>query len=99
MLTEDEGITALLRGMAARPDRGDMLRTLQIPQLLILGRHDEYITSERAAAMIADQPQARVVWLEHSGHNGLIEEPREAARAILGFIGAAPDNETNNSKN
>jgi pimeloyl-ACP methyl ester carboxylesterase len=99
MLTEDEGITALLKGMAARPDRGDVLRVLKVPQLFILGRHDEYITPERAAAMIADQPQARVVWLEHSGHNGLIEEPREAARAILGFIGIAPDNVANNLTN
>lgn len=87
MLTEDEGITALLRGMSARPDMNDMLRVLPVPQLFILGRHDEYITPEVAAAMIERQPQARVVWLEGSGHNGLIEEPRAAAGAILGFMG------------
>jgi pimeloyl-ACP methyl ester carboxylesterase len=86
MLTEDDGITALLRGMAARPDRGEVLRSLAVPQLFILGRHDEYITPDVAAAMIAAQPQAQVVWLENSGHNGLIEEPRAAAQAILDFI-------------
>jgi pimeloyl-ACP methyl ester carboxylesterase len=85
-LTEDEGITALLRGMAARPDRGEVLRALAVPQLLILGRHDEYITPEVADAMIAAQPQAQVVWLEESGHNGMIEQPREAADAILDFM-------------
>ncbi len=93
MLTEDEGITALLRGMAARPDRNEMLRTLPIPQLFILGRHDEYITPEVADAMIDRHPQAQVVWLENSGHNGLVEEPRTAAEAILEFIGV------NNIKN
>ena len=93
MLTEDEGIVALLRGMAARPDRGEMLRALAVPQLLILGRHDEYITPEVAAAMISAQPQAQVVWLEESGHNGFIEEPRASAEAILEFIGI------NNNKN
>ncbi len=94
MLTEDEGITALLRGMAERPDRGEVLRTLPVPQLFILGRHDEYITPEIAADMIARQPQARVVWLEGSGHNGFIEEPRASAEAILEFIGI---NNNNNS--
>jgi pimeloyl-ACP methyl ester carboxylesterase len=93
MLTEDEGITALLRGMAERPDRNEMLRALPVPQMLLLGRHDEYITAEIAAAMIAAQPQAQVAWLENSGHNGFVEEPRAASEAILQFIGI------NNDKN
>jgi pimeloyl-ACP methyl ester carboxylesterase len=92
MLTEDDGIAALLRGMAARPDRGDMLRALLLPQLFILGRGDEYITPAVADEMIARQPQARVVWLEHSGHNGMTEEPRETARAVLEFIGVKNHN-------
>jgi pimeloyl-ACP methyl ester carboxylesterase len=91
MLTDDEGITALLRGMAERPDRNEMLRSLAVPQLFIFGRGDEYITPEVAAAMIAAQPQARVVWLEGSGHNGFIEEPRASAEAILEFIGVNDD--------
>jgi pimeloyl-ACP methyl ester carboxylesterase len=86
MLTEDAGIVALLRGMAARADQNEMMRALKAPQLLIFGRHDEYITSDVAAAVIAAQPQAQVVWLEHSGHNGFIEQPREATEAILKFI-------------
>ena len=92
MLTEDEGIVALLRGMAERSDMNDMLRALQVPQLFILGRHDEYITPEVADAMIERQPQARVVWLEGSGHNGLVEEPRAAAEAILEFVGVNNNN-------
>jgi pimeloyl-ACP methyl ester carboxylesterase len=86
MLTEDDGITALLRGMALRPDRGEVMRALRAPELLILGRHDEYITPEVASKMIAAQPQARVVWLEESGHNGMIEQPRIVAETILEFI-------------
>ncbi len=86
MLTEDEGITALLRGMAARSDQNDMLSHLPVPQMFILGRHDEYISPDIANAMISRHPSARVVWLEHSGHNGLIEEPRPAAEALLEMI-------------
>lgn len=92
MLTEDEGITALLRGMAERGDMNEMMRELQVPQLLVLGRHDEYITPEVADAMIRRQPQAKVVWLERSGHNGLMEEPRAVAEAILEFMGVNSNN-------
>ena len=86
MLTEDEGIVALLRGMAARADQNEMMRALKVPQLLIFGRHDEYISPETAASVIAAQPQAQVAWLEHSGHNGFIEEPAKAAETILDFL-------------
>ncbi len=91
MLTEDEGIAALLRGMASRADMNDVLRRLPVPELFILGRHDEYITPEVADAMIAAHPQARVVWLENSGHNGHIEEPRASADAILEFMNIKND--------
>ncbi len=86
MLTEDEGITALLRGMAARPDMNEMLRALPLPQLFIFGRHDEYISVETATAVAATNPQARIVWLENSGHNGFIEEPAATAEAILSLV-------------
>jgi pimeloyl-ACP methyl ester carboxylesterase len=86
MLTEDDGIVALLRGMTERADQNAMLAALRVPQLFIFGRHDEYISPEVAAAVIAAHPEAQVVWLEHSGHNGFIEQPREAADAILEFL-------------
>jgi pimeloyl-ACP methyl ester carboxylesterase len=86
MLTEDEGIVALLRGMEERADMNPMLRELAVPQLFILGRKDEYITADVAEKMVAAQPQAEVVWLENSGHNGFIEQPRESAEALLRFM-------------
>ena len=85
-MTDDEGITALLRGMMERPDRNEMMRGLRVPQLLVFGRGDEYISAETAGSVIENQPQAQVVWLEHSGHNGMIEEPENSAKAILQFM-------------
>jgi len=85
-LTEDEGITALLRGMMARPDMNDALRALPVRQLFIFGRHDEYIPASVAEEVAARHPQAAVLWLESSGHNGHIEQPREVAEAIVEFI-------------
>lgn len=85
-LTEDEGIVALLRGMMERKDQNEMLRRSPVPQLFLLGRHDAYIPLEKAEAMVAAQPQTRVVWLENSGHMGFLEEPQATADAILNFV-------------
>ena len=85
-ITEDEGIAALLNGMIARRDQNEMLRRSPVPQLFILGKKDNYIPPEAAEKIIAEHPQAKVVWLENSGHMGFLEEPEAAARAILGFV-------------
>lgn len=86
-VTEDEGIVALLNGMIARRDRNEMLQQSPVRQLFILGRKDEYIVPEVAEAMVARHPQAEVVWLDHSGHMGFLEEPERAAEALLDFVG------------
>lgn len=84
-ITEDEGIVALLNGMIARSDQNEMLQTSPVRQLFILGRKDEYITPPVAEAMVAAHPQAKVVWLENSGHMGFLEEPKACAEALLEF--------------
>ena len=86
MLTEEDGIVALLRGMIAREDRNEVLRDLKVPELFIFGRGDEYIAPEAAQKIVEAHPQAEVAWLEHSGHNGFIEEPERAAEVLSDFI-------------
>lgn len=86
MLTEDEGAIALLRGMMERADMNAMLRELKAPRLFIFGRHDEVIPPEANERVAAQNPQARVAWLEHSGHMGFIEEPAESLRIIEAFV-------------
>lgn len=86
MLTEDEGIVALLNGIAQRKDQNEMLAKLDVPQLFIFGRHDELIPPEKAEAVIAKNPQAKVAWLERSGHMGFLEEPAESLKIIEEFI-------------
>lgn len=85
-ITEDDGIVALLGGMIARVDQNEMLRQSGIRQLFILGKHDAYIPVEAAQEFIALNPQAKVVWLEDSGHMGFIEEPEACAKALLDFV-------------
>ena len=88
-VTEEEGIVALLNGMIARKDQNEMLRATKVPVLFILGRRDNYIPVEVAEKMVSEHPEAQVVWLEHSGHMGFLEEPEATAAALLDFVKAA----------
>ena len=85
-LTEDAGIIALLNGMIERKAQSEMLHALGKPILFILGRKDGYIVPEIAEKMVAEHPEAKVVWLENSGHMGFIEEPKACAQALLEFV-------------
>ena len=85
-ITEDDGIVALLNGMINRKDQNAMLRETKVPVLFILGRKDNYIPEEVAEKMVSDHPEARVVWLENSGHMGFLEEPEVVASALKTFI-------------
>ncbi len=86
-ITEDEGVVAILRGMMLRKDQNEMLKSLDARQCFIFGKHDDYISVEVAEKIAADHPQAKVVWLENSGHQGFFEEPELTAEAILATAG------------
>ena len=85
-ITEDDGIVALLGGMMERADQNEMMRKLAVPQLFIMGKKDPYIPLEAAEAIVASHPQAKVNWLDESGHMGFIEQPAECAAALLEFV-------------
>ena len=88
IMTEPEGALAILRGMAARSDKNDVMLKLNKPELFIFGKLDDYIPEEIALEIAQKQPQAEVVWLENSGHMGLIEEKELVAETIHAFIQA-----------
>ena len=85
-ITDDDGIVALLGGMIERKDQNEMLRNSRVRQLFIMGTHDGYIPVEAAQEFIAKNPQAKVAWLDKSGHMGFIEEPEACASALLEFV-------------
>lgn len=86
LITEDEGVIAILGGMIERKSRGEQLRDSSIPHLFIFGKYDYYIPNEVAEEMIAYDPNARVLWLEESGHMGFYEEPERCAEAIKSMV-------------
>jgi pimeloyl-ACP methyl ester carboxylesterase len=72
--------------MMERKDQNEMLRKSTVKQLFILGKMDGYIPLDVAEGIVTAHPQAKVAWLEQSGHMGFIEEPEACAEALLEFV-------------
>lgn len=76
------------------------IRTLQVPLILISGRHDRNVSSEVAAEWFArlSAPSKRLIWFERSAHHMTSEEPGKLLTSLVGYArpiaekagGAAP---------
>lgn len=86
MFTDDEGIIALLEGMAVRRDMSSVVAGLKVPLLLCFGKGDEFIPVEMAEQIIKEQPEAQVAWFENSGHMSFIEERDRCVEVTNRFI-------------
>lgn len=75
------------RAMAARPDSLDVLRTVAVPALVLLGDEDELSTRGDADAMLAALPDAELEVLPGSGHLSAVEVPGEFTAAVRTFLG------------
>ena len=85
-LIDDEGIIAILRGIAQRENYLETFKTTNIPSLFIFGANDQMIP-EQAVQMISEQlPQIATFTLEHSGHMSFIEQPEETLQLVVEFI-------------
>jgi pimeloyl-ACP methyl ester carboxylesterase len=81
-----DGIIASLEGMRVRSDKNTFLGGFKQPLLFIFGKKDQFINLEVAQGLAEKFKQAAVVWLEHSGHCGFIEEPEVCANKINMFV-------------
>lgn len=61
------------------------IRTLKVPLLLLLGRHDINVSSDVAAEWFAtvEAPSKRLVWFERSGHHITSEEPGKLLMSLV----------------
>lgn len=82
-LTDEDGVLALLRGMAAREDMNEMLKESTVPYVFVYGKDDEYIPVSVAEAVIERHSKAKVIWMENSGHMSLIEETELLAERLI----------------
>jgi pimeloyl-ACP methyl ester carboxylesterase len=82
----EEGMVAVLNGMMIRPSRISVLENGKVPYLWILGKKDNYISSEDVLQKVRIPSGSKAFVLENSGHMGFIEESEASAAAIQEFI-------------
>lgn len=74
------------RAVASRADHRALLATLTIPTRVLCGQEDK-VTPPAMSQELADLiPGAQLEWLKQSGHMTPVEQPREVANAIRGFL-------------
>jgi pimeloyl-ACP methyl ester carboxylesterase len=81
-------ITGAMRGMAARPDRTQVLANAKFPVLTVAGKHDVAVHFEDAVRQAAMPAVAHALFLEGSGHQSYLEQAEETRRAVLALAGA-----------
>jgi pimeloyl-ACP methyl ester carboxylesterase len=63
------------------------IREIDVPVILLLGRHDATMNSDIAAAWLdtVEAPEKRLVWFEHSAHMPMTEEPGKFLVALVRY--------------
>jgi non-heme chloroperoxidase len=67
-------------------DLRDRLDKVDVPVLLLHGRHDQVASPGWTEYMLPRLSNARVVWFENSGHALMVEEPDKFSQAIADFV-------------
>lgn len=68
-------------------DTYELLPKIKLPTLVIAGDNDRLIPLENSRILAARIPQAELVVIKGAGHEFFIEDPEEANRAVLDFLG------------
>jgi len=78
-------LIAYYRAMIARPDRQDVLRMLQVPVLLVMGREDQAVPWQESMVQSVLPQQAMVELLGNTGHTGMHEYPGQLSEILNNF--------------
>lgn len=85
IMTDDEGIIALLNGMMIREDLTQFAKNTKIPILCFWGAHDEFIPIQYAEQYTKQYPHIKSVIMQDSGHMCFIEEEDKFIETIVEF--------------
>lgn len=80
------GLAAALEGMAVRPDARQLLPTIDVPSLVIVGEHDAITTVDEMRQVADAIPDAAWVVVPNAGHLAPLENPTVVNKAIAEFI-------------
>lgn len=75
--------------VARRLDYSSRLGEIEVPTLILCGRHDPQYPPACSEELAAGIKGAELVWFESSGHYPYVEEPDAFFAAVGQFLGAA----------
>jgi 3-oxoadipate enol-lactonase len=81
-----EDVAQVQRGMAARPDSVDTLKTINVPTLLITGEEDILTGVNEAELMRQHISGSQLRVIPKAGHYSPWEQPEEAAKLLRQFL-------------
>ncbi len=84
--TTPEGVAAVQRGMAARPDSVATLGTIDVPTMIITGDEDALTGVSEAEPMQRHIRGSKMRVIAHAGHYAVFEQQEEAARLMRQFL-------------
>jgi len=82
----DHVLAGCLAGMRDRPDSSDLLRSLDVPALVVVGADDAITPLAAARAMTAALPRAALAVIPGAGHTPSVERPLATAEALIDFL-------------
>jgi pimeloyl-ACP methyl ester carboxylesterase len=89
--TSPEGAAAALRAMAVRRNQSDLLPSINVPTLVIVGGEDAITPPADAEAMRAQIEGSCLTVVEGAGHLSNVERPEEFDRALVEFLRGLTD--------
>jgi 3-oxoadipate enol-lactonase len=81
-----EDVAQVQRGMAARPDSVETLKTINVPTLLVTGDEDLMAGVNEAELMRQHIPGSQLRVIPKAGHYSPWEQPQEATRILRQFL-------------
>jgi pimeloyl-ACP methyl ester carboxylesterase len=85
-----EGVAAMHRGLAQRPDSTDTLPRITCPTLVVVGEEDRISPMPVAEALAQSIPGARLVRIPAAGHVSNMENQAAFDRALMTFLESLP---------
>lgn len=81
-----EAVAQVQRGMAARPDSVETLKTINVPTLLVTGDEDAMTGTNEAELMHRHIPGSQLRVIPKAGHYSPWEQPDEASKLLRQFL-------------
>jgi pimeloyl-ACP methyl ester carboxylesterase len=81
-------IEAALRALRDRPDQTDLLPSISVPAMVIVGEHDTLTPPTVAVSMARSLPHGTLQIIPGAGHLSPMEQPRQVNAAIAELVDA-----------